>query len=86
MKLVPDWKSAWRWTSVHAMSAALAIQATWMGLPPNLQAHISERDAHVLTIAVLALGIVGRVRDQASAHQLPKPTVPPSNDFHQRDT
>lgn len=86
MKVVPDWRSAWRWTSVHAMSAAIAIQAVWMGLPPSLQAHITARDAHVLTIAVLILGIAGRLRDQTPIKALPKPTVPPSNDFHQRDT
>ncbi|MGN6314621.1 MAG: hypothetical protein ACTHMO_12805 [Rhodanobacteraceae bacterium] len=76
MKLVPDWKSAWRWTSVHAMTAAVAINAAWMGLPPDLQTHVTERDAHALTIVVLALGIIGRLRDQAPVQQLPKPTVP----------
>lgn len=76
-KAVPDWRSAWRWTSVHAMGAAIAVQAAWMGLPPAMQAHITARDAHVLTIILLALGILGRLRDQTPAKQVSVPTVPP---------
>lgn len=70
---------------MHAMSAAIAIQSAWMALPPNVQTYITERDAHVLTITVLALGIIGRLRDQTPPKDLPKPTVPPSNDFQQRE-
>lgn len=83
---VPNWRQAWRWTSVHAMGAAIAIQAGYALLPLDWRAHLTSGDLHALTIAILILGIVGSPYDHAAAKPLlPKPTVPPSNDFHQRD-
>lgn len=70
---------------MHAMSAAIAIQASWMALGPTFSRYVTAAEMHALTVAVLILGIVGRLRDQTAAKALPKPTVPPSNDFHQRD-
>jgi hypothetical protein len=83
MKLVSDWRECWRWTSVHAMVAAAAVQGAWMGVGADLQQYVPQNVVHGLTITLLALGFVGRLRDQTTTNALPKPTIPPSNDFHQ---
>lgn len=83
MKLVQDWRQAWKWSSVHAMSAAAAVQGGWVALPDDMRRHIPLAVASAVTIGLLVLGVIGRLRDQQPA--LPKPHVPPSNDFHQRE-
>lgn len=84
MKLVQDWKQAWRWSSVHAMSAAAAVQGGWVALPDDMRRHIPLAVASAVTIGLLILGVVGRLRDQSPA-AMPKPHVPDSNDFHQHE-
>lgn len=37
MKLVDDWKSAWRWFSMHALVLAGVIPTVWAELPPDLK-------------------------------------------------
>lgn len=68
MKLIPEWKSAWRWSSMHAMTAALAIQGAWVAIPSEMQAFVHPIVAHAITGVLLVAGIVGRLVDQA-----PKP-------------
>lgn len=80
MKLVSDWQQAWRWNSVHAMAAAAALQGAWAAVPDSLRQYASPHVVTGVTIALLVLGFIGRLRDQTPA---PKP--PTSNDFHQRD-
>jgi len=63
-KLVKDANKAWRWFSVQAMSIALALQAAWLALPPNLLAHISAEHKTVVVMALLVFGVIGRVVDQ----------------------
>ena len=68
MKLVWNWKQAWRWSSMHAMGAALAIQGAWVAIPSELQQLVHPVVAHVMTGLLLILGIIARVVDQT-----PKP-------------
>ena len=67
MKLVADWQRAWRWNSMHAMTAAIAFQGAWGGIPDDLKQHVPGALVNGVTIALLALGIIGRLRDQGSA-------------------
>ena len=64
MKLVPDWRRAWRWFSMQAMAVSAALQAAWLGLPPDLKSRLPVEWLPALAIAVLVLGAVGRVIDQ----------------------
>lgn len=64
MKLVPNWKQAWRWSSVHAMTAAAAVQGTWLALPDDIKQHVPAVVATSVTIGLLVLGVIGRLRDQ----------------------
>ncbi len=61
MNLIENWKKAHKMISVQAMALALAIQATWTSLPPDLLASLPPHLGHYVTVALLALGIVGRI-------------------------
>lgn len=75
LRLVPDWKDAWRWLSMHAMGWSAALLLTWTQLPPALQAAMPAWLTDAVVVAVLLLGMVGRLIDQR-APPLPPPTAP----------
>ena len=64
MKLVPDWKEAWTWTSMHAFAGIGAVQGIWRALPDGIVAHLPSWTPLAATLLLVVLGIVGRVRDQ----------------------
>lgn len=64
MKLIPEWKGCLRMFSVQAMGIAGAIQAAWVFLPPEMMASIPSSWVRVITIALLVLGVVGRLVEQ----------------------
>jgi len=64
MKLVPEWRAAWRWWSMQAMGIAVALQGAWMAMPLDLKSRVPGDLVDVLTIAVLVLGAVGRLVPQ----------------------
>lgn len=61
MTLIQEWRAAWRWFSVQAMALVAAIQGGWAALPDDLKTHIPARAVTVLTVALLLLGIGGRL-------------------------
>ena len=67
MRIVDGSWGALRWYSVQAMAAALAVQAAWTALPPDLAARVPDWVASAVTGAVLMLGILGRLVDQGAA-------------------
>lgn len=67
MNLIPNWRRAWRYYSQQAMAAAVAIQATWAALPADLRDTIPAWLVTGLTIAILVLGIIGRLVDQGDS-------------------
>ena len=64
MKLIPNWRQAWRMFSVQAMTLAGAMQAAWLAMPADLKSRVPDGLVDGLTVAILALGIVGRLVDQ----------------------
>lgn len=72
MKLVANWKQAWRWSSMHAMTAAGAIQGAWLAIPDDMKRHIPTVLVGGITIGLLVFGLAGRLRDQT-----PKPKGDP---------
>jgi hypothetical protein len=64
MKLVDNWKSAWRWISVHAMAAAAAVQVTWASIDEAMRDKLPDNLVLYLTLALLFLGLVGRLVKQ----------------------
>jgi hypothetical protein len=66
VSLIPDWKHAWKYASVHFQAAGVLLMAgaeilgeTWKGLPPALQ----QKMPHATTIALVlfGLGLIGRI-------------------------
>jgi hypothetical protein len=64
MKLIDNARDAWKWFSVQAMGWAIAIQGAWLAMPPDLKARVPGDWVDALTMAILVLGIVGRLVDQ----------------------
>lgn len=63
-KLIDEARKAWRMFSVWAMGLAGAIQMAWLALPPDLISQVPERIRSGVTLALLGLGIVGRLIKQ----------------------
>ena len=61
MKLIENWRSAWRFSSVWAMTAATAIQGAWIALPLGLRQALPSWVPQVLAIIFLILGIIARL-------------------------
>lgn len=64
MTLISNWRKCLRMFSVQAMLVAGAIQGAWVFIPPDMQATIPDGWVRVLTIALLALGVIGRLVNQ----------------------
>lgn len=64
MKLVDDVRKAWGWFSVQAMASAVALQGGWLMLPDDLRSIVPDNVVRGVTIAILSLGIVGRLVKQ----------------------
>lgn len=69
MRLIPNWRKAWRMFSVQAQAAAVALLGTWQALPDDLRARVPEGVALGVVGALLVLGIVGRLIDQPKVQE-----------------
>lgn len=67
MTFVENARNAWRWFSVQAMALAVALQVTWANLPPEMKASIPPQWVTYGTVALMVLGIVGRLVAQPKA-------------------
>ncbi|MEH6413884.1 DUF7940 domain-containing protein [Pseudomonas sp. CGJS7] len=67
MKLIDNWRQAWRYLSVQAMALAIALQGVWINLPDDLRAHIPDKIALSVTAGILVLGLIGRLFQQRGA-------------------
>jgi hypothetical protein len=64
MKLIPEWRKAWRMVSVQAMALAATIQGAWMAIPPDLLQQVPSEIVRGVTLTLLVLGIIGRLVKQ----------------------
>jgi anti-sigma-K factor RskA len=64
MKLIPEWRSAWRWYSVQALAIIAALPIVWASLPPEWQAEVPSEWIKVMVVVVAIAGILGRVLQQ----------------------
>lgn len=65
MKLIDDWRSAWKYFSVHALLIAGVLPSVWATLPPDLKAYIPPSIMALITAVIAVSGIVGRLTDQS---------------------
>lgn len=63
-QLVENAGSAWRWLSVQAMALAGAVQGAWLAIPEDMKTSIPAEYVQYATIALLVLGLVGRLVKQ----------------------
>lgn len=73
MKLIDNANKWYRMFSVQAMVAATAVLGAWQVLPEDLKATLPPWVATAASITLLVLGIAGRLVDQGSVTQEPKP-------------
>lgn len=66
MKLIPQWKRCLRMFSVQAMILAGAVQGAWASLPDEMKATVSDDWLRYGTIALMVLGVIGRLVAQSS--------------------
>lgn len=64
MKLISNWRKAYKMLSVQAMAFATAIQGAWAVLPEEMKATVPPQAVHWITMGLLVLGIVGRLVSQ----------------------
>lgn len=69
MRLIDNWRQAWRMFSVQAMALAGAIQTAWILMPPEQRASLPEHVAPWVSLALLVLGIIGRFVKQETVHE-----------------
>lgn len=67
MKLVSNWRKAWKWHSTQLMAALAAAPVVWVSLPADVKSHVPD-EWMPWVVGAMALGaIVGRVRDQSGS-------------------
>jgi hypothetical protein len=66
MKLIDEWRKAWRMLCMQSMTAAVALQGAWLEAPADMKAQVPAEYVHYLTIALIALGMLGRMVKQES--------------------
>lgn len=67
MKLIPDWRNAWKWFSVQALAILIALPVLWMGLPADVKAMVPEAWKPWIMVAIAVAGFAGRLVDQNKA-------------------
>ena len=63
MRLIDNWKEAWRWASVRCMALTVAVLGTWQAIPDDLKVGIPQGWIHAIAAALLVLGMLGRILD-----------------------
>lgn len=67
MKLVSDWRKAWKWHSTQLLAVIAALPIVWMQLPPDVKDMVPESWMPYIVTFIAAGAIVGRLRDQDAA-------------------
>jgi uncharacterized heparinase superfamily protein len=64
MKLVHNWRRAWRWFSVQALAVSATAPAAWLAVPDDMRAAVPAEWLAAAGIALGVMGLVGRLMDQ----------------------
>ena len=66
MRLTEDWKDAWKWFSIQVPVVNTAFLSTWASLPAKFQDILPIGVVIGIAVALLILGVVGRVINQTT--------------------
>jgi hypothetical protein len=69
IKLIHNWRQCWRMVSVQAMTLAGAIQGSWLFIPEDMKASIPSTVVQWVTLALLGLGVAGRLVQQTKVSE-----------------
>lgn len=64
MKLVTNWKSAWRWFSVHLILFLAVVPEVWLYLPAEWKQSLPSDFLSKLTMVVGGLAVFARMVSQ----------------------
>lgn len=64
IQMVEGWRSAWSWISVKCMVLGGALQGAWLAVPDDMKASIPPNVVQYATLALLAVGVAGRLTKQ----------------------
>jgi hypothetical protein len=67
MKLISNWRDAWKWFSVQALAAIVALPVVWGMLPADVKAYLPDGWEPWVFVALAFAGIAGRLVDQNKA-------------------
>lgn len=69
MRLIDNWRRAWRMFSQQAFIAAGALQGAWLYLDAEQKASIPDGWVQYITIGIVVLGFIGRLIPQEKVSQ-----------------
>ena len=64
MRIVTDWRTAWRWFSVQLLVVSAAVQGTMVAFPDELRDYLPDRLMHAIALALLGAAVLGRLINQ----------------------
>jgi len=64
MKLIPEWRSWWRFYSTWIVAVIVAIPPVWVALPLDLKSRIPDEWMPWVSAAMFIAFMVGRLRAQ----------------------
>ena len=64
MRLVKDWRKAWRYFSVQAMALQGAVAGAWLVVPDDMKAAVPAEWLAACAVVLTVLGVAGRLVDQ----------------------
>jgi hypothetical protein len=67
MKLIPDWRQAWKFLSVQAFAIIIALPMIWATLPADVKGYLPDDWKPWIMMALAVAGILGRIIDQNKA-------------------
>jgi hypothetical protein len=66
MKLVSDWRKAWKWHSTWIAGVMAALPLAWANMPSDLKQHIPDSWMPWIAVLMFVAFMAGRLRDQGS--------------------
>jgi hypothetical protein len=72
MKLIDEWKQAWKLLSVQANGISVAMTGAYVALPEKMQDILPAKYVLLAAGAIAVLGTIGRVIQQKPKDEAPK--------------
>jgi hypothetical protein len=67
MRLVPDWREAWKWFSMQFAALIIALPVAWMAVPEEVKAYLPDKWKPWIMVALGVCVFLGRIIDQKKA-------------------